>query len=402
MEAMKMKERDGAFLSLLRAALHGENAALPEGVDWPALFLLSHRHHVLPLVLDAAWRCGDIPPELLFPAQMTAMQMVITQTQRTAAFLSLYREMAAGGEPPAVLKGVVCRALYPQPDNRPSGDEDLLIEPEAFPTVHRALLASGLACDCDAPTGEEHEITYTGPELRIELHLSLFPTDSTAYSELNDLFEGVLARTVTVEAEGVPIRTLSPTDHLLYLLCHAYKHFLHAGVGIRQVCDIGMFAARYDREIDWPRVRESCEQVRIESYCAALFAVAEKHLGFSMPEAFADPAVDESDMLSDILSGGIYSSTDVNRIHSSSITLDAVAAGRKGRKSAGPWRSLFPEKKYLQKRYPYAKKHPILLPVAWANRLADYLGNLRSASPAESLRIGAERVELLREYNIID
>lgn len=35
---------------------------------------------------------------------------------------------------------------------------------------------------------------------------------------------------------------LAPTDHLLCLLCHAYKHFLYAGFGIRHVCDIGIFA----------------------------------------------------------------------------------------------------------------------------------------------------------------
>ena len=38
------------------------------------------------------------------------------------------------------------------------------------------------------------------------------------------------------------IRILAPTDHLLCLLCHAYKHFLYAGFGIRHVCDIGIFA----------------------------------------------------------------------------------------------------------------------------------------------------------------
>ncbi len=107
-------------------------------------------------------------------------------------------------------------------------------------------------------------------------------------------------------------------------------------------------------------------------------------------------------MLSDILSGGLYGVEDVNRAHSSAITLDAVAARKQGRKSSGLWRSVFPGKGYLQSRYSYAKRHPVLIPVAWANRLTDYLGSRDRVRPGESLRIGAERVELLKKYKIIE
>ena len=67
-------------------------------------------------------------------------------------------------------------------------------------------------------------------------------------------------------------------------------------------------------------------------------------------------------------------------------------------------RSLFPSAKALAGRYPYLKEHPALLPVAWGSRLLTYGREaFRSGTDAgESVRIGNKRVELLKEYDILD
>ena len=224
-----MTNTQRAFLALLRAALQGGEAQLPAQMDWPGLFRLADRQQVLPLILEAAWQ-STAPKELLLPARHAAMHTVILQTRRTAAFLALYRGLAAQGLRPLVLKGLVCRSLYPDPDNRPSNDEDLLIGRGDFPALHEALLRCGLDCGSGDVLTEGEETVYIGPDLRLEVHLSPFPSDSAAYSVCNAFFEGAQERAITLEIQGTEIRTLSPTDHLLYLICHAYKHFLHGNV----------------------------------------------------------------------------------------------------------------------------------------------------------------------------
>lgn len=390
------------FLALLRAALHTGRADLPEDGDWPAVFTLAGNQHVLPMILEAAWRSGA-SEELLAPVRPAGMRLMMTQARRTAAFLALYQRLADMGLYPLVLKGLVCRLLYPEPDLRLSGDEDLLVRHEDFRAVHEALLGCGLSCDCDGPLEELSEITYTGGDLRIELHLSLFPPEEAAYGGLNALFEGAQERAVFMEAEGIRIRALSPTDHLLYLICHAYKHFLYSGVGIRQVCDIGMFTERYGEEIDWDRIRKGCEEFRTARFTAALFAVAGRHLGFAMPGAFGDLETDEVPMMLDMLKGGIFGAAEEDRLHSASITLEAAASRRQGRKSRGLLASVFPPLKSMKEKYPYLKKHPFLLPAAWSQRLGEYLSRRgKEVRPSESIRIGKERIRLLREYGIID
>ena len=48
---------------------------------------------------------------------------------------------------PLVMKGIVCRSLYPKPDLRPSGDEDLLIPEKDFAAVDAYFMRKGFVRD---------------------------------------------------------------------------------------------------------------------------------------------------------------------------------------------------------------------------------------------------------------
>lgn len=398
------------LLRILRHALRGEQAeeTILQAEDWSALRRLAAEHSVLPLVADALF---GSPAALASPQQMSAMtkrarNLTILQAARTGEFLLLYRALRARGMDPVVLKGIVCRSLYLGPELRPSVDEDLWIETEQIPLYHEALLAAGLTPEdptLDLHTARELNYKGTSSPLYIELHASPFP-DSDAYGDCNALFEGAQTRTVSVTIEGEQIRTLAPTDHLLYLICHAYKHFLHGGVGIRQICDMALFAEHHADGLDWARIAEGCERIHIRRFAAALFRVAERHLGFASPAAF-DEEIDELPLLADVLSGGLYGVNDIDRAHSSTLTLEAVASQRQGRRSGGALRSLFPPASSLKGRYPYLRRHRWLLPAAWAQRAIGYLNgknDRQSVNPAKSLQIGRERIELLRSYDIIE
>ena len=85
------------------------------------------------------------------------------------------------------------------------------------------------------------------------------------------------------------------------------------------------------------------------------------------------------------------------------MTLNAVSAERTNTKFS-VLQSIFPSGETMQNKFPYVKKHPLLLPVAWMQRIINYAKRSRSgaANPAESLAIGKERIDLLRYYGIVD
>ena len=180
---------------------------------------------------------------------------------------------------------------------------------------------------------------------------------------------------------------------------------MRSGIGLRQFCDIGLWAWEYHDEIDWQRLREQCKSVHAATFAAAAFRIARDYLGieFDLPAPWSD-AVDAEPLLHDSLCGGVYGSNDLTRLHSSTVTLNAVKASRTGEKSS-VLRTVFPKREYLEQRYPYLKKRPYLLPVAWAQRLAHYASEKQSGagnSASGSIKLAKERIELMKRYGIMD
>ena len=400
-----MERIHSAFLKIMHSAMQGETLRSFEGLtaeDWKELFTLAEIHRVLPLVYQTVYAAPELGDTAAVRSRVR--RLVMLQTMKTAEFLELYEKFRAEGIVPVVVKGMLCRRLYPQPDLRLSDDEDILIPPEQFEKAHRILTDFGMYTKDDFDLSGELDYYRTNSTLYVELHRSLFPPDSEAYGAWNRFFDGLYERTVMIDG----VRSLCHTDHLMYLLCHAFKHFLHSGFGVRQVCDIVLYANAYGSEIDWERLYRNCCEIKGEVFTAALFQIGAKHLGFD-PEKACYPALwqkietDETAMLEDLLAGGIYGSATMDRRHSSGITLSAVTADRQGKKAKASLKStLFPSAKSLEGRFPYLKKHPYLLPAAWVVRLARYgVEVLGGKNAAESVKIGSRRVELLREYKVI-
>lgn len=415
-----MKNTDQLFLQALAAALKNEKVSwelpLPPE-DWQALFQTAQAHHVLPLIYEAVYSCPAAmaaPMQLLLPYKRSTMQMVMLQAARTREALALLQHLQTAGAKPLVVKGMICRSLYPSPDHRGSSDEDILIPPEQFQLCHNAMLAFGMK---QAEPGQDiqttYEITYrkAGSPLYVELHKYLFPPESSAYGNFNDFFKTVHQHSCKVTVLGVQVDSLDATDHLFYLLCHAFKHFVHSGFGLRQVCDIALFANAYGEQIDWLAILRKTKEIRGTMFAAAVFKIAKKYLCFSPEQAHYPPqwkriAVDEQPMLEDLLQAGIYGSSDKNRQHSSTITLNAVAAQKQG-KSAAPsvLKALFPPAETMSTRFPYLKKYPVLLPIAWTERIIQYRKESKEDlhnRATGSLKIGNQRIALLRQYGIID
>ena len=356
-------------------------------------------------IAKAAVSGGALPTENVALFAVTKQQViaqVLRQTIRASEFAGLYQRLRAAGLHPIVVKGQLCSRLYPLKDHRISADDDLLIPDGEFFACHEQLLANGLTTDTPADelaTADEVSYTKEGSPLYIELHRHLFDSAEDAHDELNHFFTDLNP----VETDG--FLAMPPHEHLLYLILHAYKHFVRSGIGLRQFCDIGLWAREYHAEIDWRRLHDQCVSVHAATFAAASFRIARDDLGieFDLPMPW-DASIDVEPLLHDTLCGGVYGSNDLTRLHSSTVTLNAVKASRTGEKSS-VLSTVFPKREYLERRYPYLKKRPYLLPVAWAQRIAHYASEKQSGadnSASGSIKLGKERIELMKRYGIMD
>ena len=400
---MTLTATERQFLHIAKAAVSGGEVTA-ESVDWPAVFALAGQQKLLPIVFESVRKTPAAAENAaLFAAvKQQVIAQVLHQTVHSAEFADLYRKLRTVGLHPIVVKGQLCSRLYPLKDHRISADDDILIPDGEFFACHEQLLANGLTTDTPADElASADEVAYTkgGSPLYIELHRHLFDSAGDAHDELNHFF----ASLKPVETDS--FLAMPPHEHLLYLILHAYKHFVRSGIGLRQFCDIGLWARAYHSEIDWPRLHEQCESVHAATFAAAAFRIARDDLGieFDLPAPWSD-AVDAEPLLHDSLCGGVYGSNDLTRLHSSTVTLNAVKASRTGEKS-NVLRTVFPKREYLEHRYPYLKKRPYLLPVAWAQRLAHYASEKQSGADSGasgSIKLAKERIELMKRYDILN
>ena len=415
-----MESVNEMFLQALRAALEKRTVDWEEektSEQWQELFRVATAHRVLPMIYEAVIRSSSARKaerEIFLSAKKQTMQVVMLQTVKTNAFLNLLSELVSAGVTPIVVKGIICRELYPNPDCRVSGDEDVFIPETQFALCHEAMLKCGMEPTDPRQSLDSFEISYgqQGSPLHIELHKHLFPPESDAYGELNRFFTDVHDRAIIQNVQGVPVRTMNHTDHLFYLICHSFKHFLHSGFGIRQVCDICLYANAFGSQIDWMRIWKECTEIHADLFAAALFRIGEKYLTFQPETACYPPQwralpVDELPMLEDLLDSGVFGASSMSRKHSSNMTLHAVSDRKQGKKGGnGVLKTLFPSSRNLSGRYPYLEEKPYLLPLAWADRIVKYRRETAAGgsgnNAAESIRIGNKRIELLKQYGIIE
>ena len=416
------------FLRILKSAISNTPYDIAVGqtdtdtaVDLGKILRLGRIHKVMPMVCDTIYRSPGINTDPIYKhAEKEAVRAVAGQVIRSAQFSDLYLFLSERGLRPIVVKGIIVRQLYPRSHFRESVDEDLWIEQEKTADYYKAFRDYGLdESTCDTPDSEDaiRSFVHSQTQLNIDIHTFSSAADAEQPEYLNRVFE----HTADVEINGVQFHTLQPEDHLFYLIMHAFKHFLHSGFGIRQVCDIVLYAEHARNEIDWKTLAEKLKNAKAYEFTLAIFRIGEKYLlngshleTLLLIDGIEINPVNEEPLLMDILEGGLYGSASMTRLHSSTVTLQAVKNSSAGH---SPFRiicsSVFLPIEKMRGKYTYLDKMPFLLPAAWLQRVFHYMTELflsrkesntalKTNNAIESIKLGQERLKLLKEYHIID
>ena len=207
--------------------------------EWRILLNLSVEQALLPIIFESVYPL--LPEELEPEYRAQSVEWITKQVQRTDLFLRVYRGLQKEGIEPLVVNGIVCRETYELSDWRVSSDEDIVIPQADFMRFHECMCHNGF--QCTPPNFKsEHETVYKGGGIIIEGHWKLFSQEMNRWEYMNTQAADIMQRARYVDIDGTRILTLEPTDHMIYLLLHSMKHFSLAGVGIRQICDIAMWA----------------------------------------------------------------------------------------------------------------------------------------------------------------
>ena len=405
------------FIDILKSAMLQTSCDTIDGLcaqDWEMIYEISQKQQLAPMIYQQIFSNESFQnsnPEFQQFWKMDTLNQAGNQARKSMLFLMMFDKMRENGLTPLVVKGIVCRNLYPNPDLRTSNDEDLYIPRAQFAKMDEFLQAEGFVREELIEDKVYQEVPYQNPRngLYFELHMDLFPQESGAYGHFNQLFEDAFDTCAEVEIQGSKVLTLNPKQHFLYLVCHSLKHFLHSGFGIRQACDLLYFAQKYHEAFDWNEIRNIMREYHMDTFAMNVLDIGVCYLGFTWEELGLskplDTEIDCTSLLDDMLDGGIFGQNDMNRVHSANITLNA-AEHESANAASGILASLFPEKEYIKTNYSYARKYPFLLPAAYLHRIFRYLSHRKaeeqSTGEKSSTQIGMERVKLLEKYKIVD
>ena len=408
-----MEKTNLEFLSLLKSSLKNEKYD-GEKIDFEDLvyiYKMSEIHHVVPMIYNAAYNedffkeC-DANFQAMFKS--SAFRYIFSQIQRTNHFLEVYKKLSEKNIKILVFKGIIFRNMYNNPDDRISSDEDILIKKEDYEKVKEFFLSEGFEF---IDKGEECAYFSKSTGLCIEVSTSLFSHESKAYGHLNKLFEDVFEKSIKINIDKIDILTLSHEQHLIYIVFHNMKHFLTGGFGIRQVADFSKYIETYGEYINWEKFWSDLKDLNYDTFALNLIEISLKYLGFNDDKiTYPDNItsfdelknsqkyyINSESLINDILDAGVFGASTMDRKHTALMTLDAV----EDKKKSNRLKAVFPNVNYLKENYTYLQKYPILLPVAWGQRILSYLKKNKTSSYINTMELGKQRIELLKEYKII-
>lgn len=384
-----------------------EGLQLNEPVDWDTLETISKEHNLFPLFYEAACQFPEYRNREDYEDNINCvMTMIGQQIKKTETFLELYRAFVKEDLHPIVMKGLICRQLYGKyAEKRPSGDEDILVRKEDFYKVKEIMEAHGFVCSKpDVTMAQLEQLQDVGfyenkIGFLIEVHTNIMGHTNEMRTKMGDCFKDVFEHARTVEIRNVPITTMSHTEHYLFLVLHAFKHFSLSGVGVRQMLDILLYQKTFEQEIDWESVKAALEENHASGYLGDLQFIGEQYLGFELGVRFE--TCSPNGLLQDMMEVGVFGKHDDSDILAARINLNVKQGEKPG---VFAWiRMGFPPVRYMMDEAPYLKEKPWLLPVEWVKRWKRFLGKMRKHGGnfmLDSVKKSQKRMELLRKYGL--
>lgn len=353
------KEQKFIFLLLHSALNQTVWSRIPEGLDWKYVYTLCKYHKIANMVsyaLDYADEAvqGQIPEnvrQVFFKAREKGMAREATQYFSLEEIQKKFEEHHIDNIP---LKGAQLKPYYPSPDMRFLTDLDILCHKEDGEKISMIMEELGYTMDHG---GGHHDVYVRRPFMTVEIHWIC----STNNPVMDQLFDAIWERCTSwgeySHSYGMPWE-----DYYVYMVGHMAKHLKYSGIGIRMLLDFYIFEKFLGEECDWKYIETHLEEAKLLRFA--------KTMSRFLQNCFKGEAMSEQEqILWDYIWGSGACGTMENHT--------GVRLLKDGGSKISILKNrlllyihiLFPPLEGMQQNYSYLRKCPVLLPIAWLERL---------------------------------
>lgn len=266
---------EDTFFALLRSALWGAGEELPASLtssELGEIMRMAEEQAVVGLVVDAIIQnnisIGKSAPIKLFALSRQIKTANVSLNKEIAEFVRL---MASNNVEYYIVKGQTAAALYRNPYVRMSGDID-------FCTKNYGKASDIINKEWNAKLPErliEKEASFAHNGALYEIHRTLVEFGSKRHQRY---WEQLMETSPDfIEVDDAQVKTLEPTLYAVYVFLHLFFHFIHEGVGLRQLCDWAIVLYVWKNRIDKNKLQEILQELGMEkAYCAFGYILIEK------------------------------------------------------------------------------------------------------------------------------
>lgn len=251
-----MTQKD-TFLSLVRLGIGLKSVNIPDSIDWLGIEALAVQQGLMAVVIDGIEKLPDEirpPRELLLQwigIVMQEEQKFAIQQKEASRMAQLFHHNYIRTY---VLKGNIIAECYPNPAHRVSADMDCFLLPDnsdfdAWNLGNDLIKSKGF----EVRTSFYKNSTFFLPGLMVENHKYLTPfRGNNKLKHLEIYLQGLLLDDDGVDRfDGTWLYRPPVMVSALFMIEHAYSHFLHEGLNWRFVADWVLFKIKHKNEIDW-------------------------------------------------------------------------------------------------------------------------------------------------------
>lgn len=392
-----MTKEQEFFIELLSSHINGYIPKPQENIDWKEIFDLSNKHNVTAIV---ATQIKLLPESSRVQGKGKSYfnqflgKTLQSYDEKIDAYNYFVKTLSENGIKHLIVKGAVLRDIYPVKELRTSGDTDVVIQKQDYEKCKEILLANGFTLSQD--TGEELDMYYN------EQYFEISNTFEYINDETKQFFENPFDEKLSYCERYTYY--LYPKYHLVYVLYHILKHIKNGGAGVRMLLDICVLFNNYS--IDVNEFLKIMRSLNLEKSSKTIISICKKLFKLDVELEYTINEDIEEKLIDTIISGGVFgfSNGNLGVVRLASTMSDKAT----GFSSIKAFLGMFIiSKDYLMKFYPYARRHRILLPVAYFNRLFDAvfkrgkrnIGNIQSIfskNNDNAVRLG----EILNELEI--
>jgi len=262
--------------------------------EWQAFLDHLRPHGVYPLMAYRlrAWPAECRPPPDIMAWLNRVFLFAAARAMRAGRQIQEVVDALEGaGIPSVLLKGpALARTMYPDPALRQSSDIDLLVRPRDFLQAEAVLEGLGYVSPKNEFHVSQHQYHHQvfepqGTGMPLELHWAL----DTEYDLFPDNWiEQVFSRRIPIRAADLAGPTLSPVDHLHFLVFH--NVFVDMTASLDRMCDTALVIAAVEGIDQWNDLIHRSVDYHVRISLELAVTAAGLWVGAALPEEVSNSA----------------------------------------------------------------------------------------------------------------